>query len=580
MINLPQQFVFGLDIGTRSIVGTVGYRNSEKEFIVAAQKTRFHETRAIIDGQIHDIEKVAETIGEIKRELEAEIDRKLTDVCIAAAGRVLKTVEIRTDFDFETDTVVTDDSIRALVAGGVEQAYEKLNSENPGVSFSCVGHSVERYYLNGYLMTEIEAHKAKTIGADIIATFLPQEVVDSLYASVEKAGLNVVAMTLEPIAAINVAIPVNYRLLNIALVDVGAGTSDISITKDGSIIAYGMIPMAGDKITEHIMQTHLTDFATAENIKLAAVKKREVTYKDIIGISHKTASSTIKNEVQPVIEEMTDLISEKIKELNGGKTVSAVFVVGGGGKFPTFIGSLAKKLGIIKERVALRGEEVLDFVTFPDETYKKDSTLVTPIGICLNYYERKNNIIFVTVNDERLKMYDNGRLAVVDAAIKLGYPHDKLFPRRGQSLNFTLNGEKKVVRGEPGEAALITVNSKLASINTPIVHHDRIVIKPSTSGSAARKKLSELREVKNDKIRFIVNGEPVACPRLYLKGETPIGTDYRIEDGDVLNKRDYYLVLELLAFLKLGDYAIVKSGRNILKENDKITESSKVEIKV
>lgn len=54
-----------------------------------------------------------------------------------------------------------------------------------------------------------------------------------------------VNLTLEPIAAIQVAIPEMYRMLNIALVDVGAGTSDISVTRDGSIIAYGMIPIAG-----------------------------------------------------------------------------------------------------------------------------------------------------------------------------------------------------------------------------------------------------------------------------------------------------------------------------------------------
>ena len=65
---------------------------------------------------------------------------------------------------------------------------------------------------------------------------------DGLYAAVEKAGLYVANLTLEPIAAMNVAIPEKFRLLNIALVDVGAGTSDISITNDGSIIAYGMIP--------------------------------------------------------------------------------------------------------------------------------------------------------------------------------------------------------------------------------------------------------------------------------------------------------------------------------------------------
>jgi hypothetical protein len=74
-------------------------------------------------------------------------------------------------------------------------------------------------------------------------------VVDGLYSAVEKVGLSVSNMTLEPIAAINVAIPINFRMLNIALVDVGAGTSDLCITRDGSIAAYGMIPYAGDELT-------------------------------------------------------------------------------------------------------------------------------------------------------------------------------------------------------------------------------------------------------------------------------------------------------------------------------------------
>lgn len=54
------QLVFGLDIGTRSIVGTVGYLNSSK-FHVLAQCAREHETRAMLDGQIHDIVKVGQT---------------------------------------------------------------------------------------------------------------------------------------------------------------------------------------------------------------------------------------------------------------------------------------------------------------------------------------------------------------------------------------------------------------------------------------------------------------------------------------------------------------------------------------
>ena len=88
----------------------------------------------------------------------------------------------------------------------------------------------------------------------------------ALYSAVELAGLKVANMTLEPIAAIRVAIPEKFRLLNIAMIDVGAGTSDISITNDGSIVAFGMIPCAGDSLTEMIARKCLIDFATAEEV--------------------------------------------------------------------------------------------------------------------------------------------------------------------------------------------------------------------------------------------------------------------------------------------------------------------------
>ena len=87
----------------------------------------------------------------------------------------------------------------------------------------------------------------------MLATFLPEEVVDSLYAAVEQAGLYVTNLTLEPIAAMTVAIPEQYRLLNIGLIDFGAGTFDICIIIDGCVIAYGMIPAAGDELTEALV---------------------------------------------------------------------------------------------------------------------------------------------------------------------------------------------------------------------------------------------------------------------------------------------------------------------------------------
>lgn len=242
------------------------------------------------------------------------------------------------------------------------------------------------------MFISLEGHKANKIGEDIIVTFLPEDVVDGLYAAVGQAGLSVANMTLEPIAAINVAIPENYRMLNIALVDVGAGTSDISITRDGSIIAYGMIPHAGDEMTEVIVQHFLVDFNMAESIKLQSTTSDTVTYKDIMSIEHTIPAQDVWDVAAPVVDNIAQEVSAKIRELNGDKTVSACFVVGGGGKIHGFTEKLAEDLDLPEERVALRGEEVLGDVTFEQEDIKKDPLLVTPIGICLNYYDQRNNL--------------------------------------------------------------------------------------------------------------------------------------------------------------------------------------------
>lgn len=64
--------VFGLDIGTRSIVGVAGYMNRNR-FHVVAMAVKEHSTRAMLDGQIHDIYKVGDTIREVKNELETQL---------------------------------------------------------------------------------------------------------------------------------------------------------------------------------------------------------------------------------------------------------------------------------------------------------------------------------------------------------------------------------------------------------------------------------------------------------------------------------------------------------------------------
>lgn len=560
--------VFGLDIGTRNVIGTVGYKNEDDEFVVVAQYIKEHETRAMLDGQIHDIGRVARTLNVVKTELEQQIGQPLTEVCIAAAGRVLKTITTHVEYDYAEESVVTGEDIHTLELLGIEKAQEALKENNDTkYKFYCVGYSVVKYYLNEELFISIEGHKANKIGCDIIVTFLPEDVVDGLYAAVGQIGLTVANMTLEPIAAINVAIPENYRMLNIALVDVGAGTSDISITRDGSIVAYGMIPYAGDELTEVIVQQYLVDFKTAESIKLSSTIDDEVTYKDIMSIEHTIPSSDVWEVVAPVVEKITTEVASKIKELNGGETVSACFVVGGGGKVHGFTEGLAKRLDIPEERVALRGEEVLGEVIFQQEEMAKDPLLVTPIGICLNYYEQKNNFIMVRFNGERLKLYDNNRLTIVDAALQAGFPNDQLFPKRGTPINFTVNGSSRIARGEAGEAAIVKMNGRPANINTPLEPNSEITIEPSTSGAPAVYTVGQLEEYNTSKLTFQINGRTVVCPKFVQVNGSLEPEDYEIQEGDVIETRNFYTVSQIAEFMDV----VIDDDQEILVNNREAT---------
>ncbi|MFW6015008.1 MAG: cell division protein FtsA [bacterium] len=549
---IDEPFVFGLDIGTRSVVGIVGYKQENKFYIIGHHIVE-HNTRAMIDGQIQDIEKVTQAVKEVKSKLEEQINQPLKNVYIAAAGRVLKTSNIKVELTLPNETQVNNEHIYSLELKGVEEAHLKvIESNEHNVKYHCVGYSVVKYYLNEYVMTNIVGHKAKKIGAEVLATFLPQEVIDSLYSVTEKADLKVVGLTLEPIAAINVAIPEQYRLLNITLVDIGAGTSDIAITKDGSIIAYGMIPYAGDEITEYIVHKYLVDFATAEKIKLKLANNKIISFKDIMGISHKYEPKQILNQIFPAIESLAERISKKILELNGNKPTNAVFCVGGGGQIDDFTKILSSKLNVPNERVALRGSDVLKFVTMKRKGMKKEPSIVTPVGIALSAYYHNSNFIKVIVNGKSIKLYNNNHLTIIDVAALVGFDYKNLFPKRGQSINFTVNGIEKEAKGKLGEAAKIMINDKEVGINHPIKHKDKIDLIEATSGDSIQLQINQLNEFVPT-IKFMVNGKKIVLPRMIKANDKIVSEDYEIKPNDDIYIYDYYPLKDLIINMDIDD---------------------------
>ena len=584
MASLEQQdqkVVYGLDIGTRSVVGTVGYMNDDK-FNVIAQAIEKHETRAMLDGQIHDIGKVGATIRKVTDRLEQQTDIHLTDVCIAAAGRVLRTVRTTYEYEYPDGHEITDEDIYNLDSGAVEKAYQEFLSQNTlDLKFYLVGYSVMHYYLNGYQIANLEGHNAGKVSVELIATFLPDDCVDGLYKACERADLKVANLTLEPIAAMMVAIPDRFRMLNLALVDVGAGTSDICITDDGTITAYGMLPIAGDDVTEIIAQHCLVDFNTADEIKITTSHAEKAEYTDIMGLTKVITAKEVAKIVKPKVDEMAQRATAEIKKLNGDKPVSAVFVVGGGGCVPGYTKAIAKEMDIPEERVALRGEEVMKDITFlNNDGIERDSLLVTPLGICISYYQEANNFIFVSFNGVQTKIYDNGKLQIVDAAMQAAFPNEDLFPKRGAELRYTVNGKERASRGEPGEAAVIQLNGKPADIHAKIHANDIIEVKPSTAGAPGKATVDAIPEFKT-KFNVVVNGKNVEASKYAtVNGQAQSGY-YDIKTGDEVKILDYNTAAQIaeLMDIKITEDTVIIVNNERGDANTPVYENFKIDFK-
>ena len=295
-----------------------------------------------------------------------------------------------------------------------------------------------------------------------------------------------------------------------------------------------------------------------------------MTLADIMGLEQTIPSADIIKTANQVVDTMAKDTADKIIELNGGKPVSAVFVVGGGGKIAGYTQKVAEYLGIQKERVAVRGPEVLTTVEFMVDNFKKDSLYVTPVGICTNYYTQKNNFIFVNVNNERVKLYDNDKLTIVDAVMQVGFPNEKLFPRRGKELNFTVNGKMRLVRGQAGEGAVVQLNGRQTNLNARIEQNDIITVQESGVGEPAHMTIEQLEEFQAT-IEFIVNGKRVPCPKFaYVNGELKSGF-YDIQDGDQIQMENFYTVAQLFEFM---DYDI--TGYDVYVNNELADRETKV----
>lgn len=558
------ELIFALDIGTRSVIGIVGEVNGDMLKVLGVESME-HTRRAMLDGQVEDIGQVAKIAKMVKERLEEKLGVSLTHVCVAAAGRSLKTRKESFEIEFEEKLLISRALVSSWEMNAVKQAQAFLLEENEDAkAYTCVGYSVMKYYLDGYPISTLIDHRGTNVRIDVVATFLPDEVIGSLYEVTARIGLTVTNLTLEPIAAMNAIIPQELRLLNLALVDIGAGTSDIAISNDGSVVAYTMVTIAGDEVSEAIVKGLLVDFSTAERIKQEMSDGAEtIHYQDVIGFDYDMTSQEVFEVIKDCTDNLCSEIANEILQVNGQKP-SAVFLVGGGSRLANMAKIMAGKLDIPESKVAVGGSNYMKRMLDSKMDLTK-AEYATPIGIAITAMNMKeNSSISVMVNDVPVSLFKNSVITVMDALLISGYKQNQLIGRNGQSVTFELNGSRIVARGGIPVPAQIQINGAPASLTTPVNQDDDILVKAAEMGADAKPKLSDYTG-ELDFINIDFNGEDKFAGTIIKVNDVQVNHDIEIKNLDKIEVIDAFTVGQfcIAEGYNTWDYRFCLNGREV-----------------
>jgi cell division protein FtsA len=546
------QFTFALDIGTRSVVGIILQQQLD-HYKVIDIVVKEHEERSMLDGQIHDILSVSKVIQEVKNELEKR-HGSLKKVCVAAAGRALKTEMAKASTNITGRPLLTKEDILHLELSAVQQAQYQLASKYQSEKsnhYYCVGYSVISYKLDGEEIGNLMDQQGDEASVEIIATFLPKVVVESLLSALHRAGLEMEALTLEPIAAINVLIPPTMRRLNVALVDIGAGTSDIAITDLGTIIAYGMVPVAGDEITEAISDQFLLDFPIAEKVKREISEKETVTITDILGFETEISRNDIIAQITPAIEKLAEAICKEIQTLNNHKSPKAVMLVGGGSLTPDLPKKIAEKLNLPSNRVAIRGIDAIQKITL-DGDWPKSPELVTPIGIAIASKQNPVHYVSVMVNGQLVRLFEMKQLTVGDCLLASGIQISKLYGKPGMAKIVTVNEQKITIPGQYGQPPVLTKNGNPCSFDDPIQEGDQIIVEKGKDGQSTEVRIKDLLDDIPSK-KVIINGKEYFIHAMIERNQKLAGFEEFVEDRDMITCKFPQTIQELFEHLHITD---------------------------
>lgn len=331
-----------VDIGTTKVCAIAATKNQhDKLEIIGFGKV---ESEGVLRGVVSNIEKTVNAIKEAVRIAEEQAGTKFTVVNVGIAGQHIRSLHHRGILTRENPfSMITEEDINKLISDMgklvlppgdqiIHVLPQEFTVDNEQGITDPKGMSGVRLEANFHIITgQVAAY-------------------NNIVRCVEKAGLTVGQIMLEPIASAESVLSDEEKDAGIALVDIGGGTTDITIFKDGIIRHTAVIPFGGNAITKDIKEgcTVMQQQAEKLKVKFGSALADEVYEQRIIAIPgikghepREISEVNLARIIQARVEEILDFVVWEIKRSGYERKLIGGLVLTGGGALLNHIKKLA-----------------------------------------------------------------------------------------------------------------------------------------------------------------------------------------------------------------------------------------------
>jgi len=380
-------FSVGLDIGTTKIVALVGQKNEfNKVEILGVGKSK---SLGVHRGVVNNITQTIQSIQQAVDDANTNSGLQISDVVVGIAGQHIRSIQHSDYITRENpESVIDEEDIQLLI----QQVYKLVML--PGEEIIHVLPQEYKVDGQGEIKEPIGMHGGR-LEANFHVVVGQVSSIKNIGRCIKSAGLNMANITLEPLASSEAVLSYEEKEAGVALIDIGGGTTDLAIFKDGIIRHTAVIPFGGNVISEDIKEGCSIIEKQAELLKIKfgsawPGENRDTEIVSIPGlqgrdpkeISLKTLSKIINARVVEIIEQVFLEIKNYGHNDQKKKLIAGIVLTGGGSQLKhlkqlvEYITGMDTRVGYPSEHLAGNTQEAVSSPLF-----------ATSVGLLMNALE-------------------------------------------------------------------------------------------------------------------------------------------------------------------------------------------------